>query len=71
MGDYFNIKRDNTYPFFCQACLVGKPLDDSSPDPRYCQECYDFLLREAEISSGHIRSSWIPKESKKRVKKQY
>lgn len=30
---------------FCQACLVGKNKEAISPDPRYCQDCYD-LLRE-------------------------
>lgn len=45
--------------FFCQACLVGKPLDDQSPDPRYCHFCYDFLRKEAEQITG--RHGWIPK----------
>ena len=67
--NYFNIKRDNTYPFSCQSCLVGKPSDDVSPDPSYCQGCYDFLLKEAEVLSGHTRSSWIPEIAKNKDKK--
>lgn len=35
--------------FFCKACLVGKPAGEKSPNPRYCQDCYDFLLKEAEL----------------------
>ena len=50
--------------FFCHACLEDKPTADISPDPRYCQGCYDFLLKEAEmlIRSGSTRRpEWIPK----------
>ena len=58
---YFNIQGDNIYPFFCQACLVGKPLDDASPDSRYCQGCYDYLLKEADMLSSGKCPKWIPK----------
>lgn len=53
--------------FFCQACLVGKPADDQSRDPRYCLGCYEVLLQEAEalVASGNKhRPSWIPKKEK-------
>ena len=44
---YFDIKRDMAIAkaggFFCQACLVGKPAGEQSPDGRYCQGCYAFL----------------------------
>ncbi len=45
---YFSIERDKTYPFFCEACIVGKPETEISQDSRYCQVCYDFLLKEAK-----------------------
>ena len=32
--------------FFCEACLAEKPLANKSPDPRYCQGCYEFLKTE-------------------------
>ncbi len=50
--NYFDAKRDssiiNASGFFCSACLVGKPQSEASPDPRYCQVCYQFLLKKAE-----------------------
>jgi len=62
----FDIKRANELiaagtHFWCKACLVARPLDDRSPDRRYCQGCYDFLLKEAEMLTGHIKKpTWIP-----------
>jgi hypothetical protein len=41
------------------ACLVGRTADEQSPDPRYCQGCYDFLLQEIEINP---KGSWKPKK---------
>ncbi len=63
--DYL-IKRDNEVVkaggFFCHACLVGKPRDDASPDPRYCLGCYDYLAKEAETLPAGKRPAWIPKK---------
>ena len=53
--------------FFCKACLGHKPLDDRSPDARYCQWCCDFLLKEAEALSSKMRPAWIPKIGAKKV----
>ena len=65
---YFDIKKDieieKAGGFFCSACLVGKPLDDISPDPRYCQGCYDVLLKEAELLPPKNRPSCLPKPPK-------
>ena len=47
--------------FFCESCLGHKPLDDRSPDGRYCQWCYDFLIDEAEQLPPKKRPAWIPK----------
>ncbi len=62
---YFDSERDKDIieagGFFCLACAVGKPADDQSPDPRYCQGCYDFLLKEAEMLPSNKRPKWIPK----------
>jgi len=74
---YFDIKRDNAIinagGFSCQACLVGTPAAEQSPDPRYCQTCYDILFKEAGMLSGGKRPAWIPKPQKpeKAGKKQY
>lgn len=62
---YFDITQDlmviKDGGFFCQACLMGKDTTAISPDPRYCQDCYDFLVDEAEILTGHSRVDWKPK----------
>lgn len=49
--------------FFCYACLEDKPIGQQSPDPRYCQRCCDFLLKEA---TRRLREhgDWIPKLQK-------
>ena len=47
--------------FFCHACLDDKPATEASPDPRYCQWCYDFLLKEAEILGPGKCSKWVPR----------
>ena len=61
---YFNIKRDNELiaggGFWCNACLVGKPASELSPDPRYCQFCYEFLLDEAKLLTG--KPAWVPRQ---------
>jgi hypothetical protein len=64
---YFNIKRDNELiaagtHFWCEACLVARPLDNQSLDPRYCMSCYDFLNKEAEMlkeTGTWRRPGWI------------
>ena len=61
---YFDSKEDiqiiNAGGFFCQACLVGKPAAEQSPDPRYCQGCYEFLLGEAKMLTDRHHHDWIP-----------
>jgi len=61
---YFDTKRDiaifNDGGFFCQACLMGKSAAEQSPDQRYCQLCYDILLKEVEMLTGHQRAEWKP-----------
>ena len=48
--------------FFCHTCLEDKPATEASPDPRYCQGCYDFLKNEAELLDGR-KPTWVPKDS--------
>lgn len=61
---YFSAVRDREVieagGFFCQACLVGKPLDDRSADPRYCLGCYEFLRDEAKLERRTKKASWTP-----------
>jgi len=65
---YFSIKRDMAIVraggFFCQGCLVGKPMDDKSPDLRYCLSCYEFLTEEYRVkelmSPGRAKPRWAP-----------
>lgn len=65
---YFDIKRDNELiaagtHFWCEACLMAKPVDDMSRDQRYCQGCYDFLVYEAAllVEKGSTRRPyWWP-----------
>ena len=66
-NECFDSKRDRaiieTGGFFCEGCLVGKLTQEQSPDPRYCQQCYEFLLKEAGMLIGHVKKvNWIPKK---------
>jgi len=62
-SERFDIKRDVAIEkvggIFCRACLSGRK--DLSPDPRYCQRCYGFLRKEAELLPPGKRPRWIPK----------
>jgi len=47
--------------FFCKACLEDRPVAEASPDPRYCQFCFDFLRQEAAQLPPGKRPRWIPR----------
>lgn len=72
ISGYFDFKRDtkivNAGGFFCQACLVGKPLDDISPDSRYCRGCYEFLNKEASILPAGKHPRWVPKTPQPKIR---
>lgn len=51
--------------FFCEACLMNKPLTEQSLDPRYCRPCCDFLTEEAKLSS--TKPDWVPKVPKRTI----
>ena len=62
---YFDIKRNNQLiasgtHFWCEACVVARTLVEQSPDPRYCQGCFDVLKVEAEMQPSR-RVAWMPK----------
>lgn len=65
----FDVKRDNELiaagtHFWCEACIVARPLDDQSPDPRYCLACFSILTEEARMlkeAGTWKRPDWIPK----------
>lgn len=67
---YFNIKQDieieRNGGFFCESCLAGKPMDDVSPDHRYCQGCYELLSDEMELDTSRRSTSWHPKKQPKK-----
>lgn len=68
----FNANRDSELiaagtHFWCEGCLVARPIDDQSSDPRYCQLCHDFLGKEAQLLTGWRRPEWIPKPSQKQT----
>ena len=48
--------------FLCYACLDRKDLVHISPDPRYCQGCYDFLVDEAKQLRLGEHPNWVPRQ---------
>jgi predicted nucleic acid-binding Zn ribbon protein len=65
---YYDI--DNLIPakqqgyFFCFTHLEDRPTSEKSPDPRYCQQCYNCLLKEwqtIKIQGGRSsKPEWLP-----------
>jgi hypothetical protein len=56
--------------FWCYTHLQDLPLEKQSPDPRYCQECYQLLLHEVDdmkSSGNHHKPRWIPKSTKEKT----
>jgi len=73
----FDITRDieveKAGGFWCLACLISHPASEQSPDHRYCQRCYEFLLDEVEIlreSGRWKRPGWIPSKPQRGQGKQ-
>lgn len=53
----FDITKDNKYPCFCQACLVGKRQDEmSQKDIRYCLECQRLVEYEYSLLADKSHS---------------
>ena len=53
----FDIKKDNTYPCFCLACLVGKKQSQmSQKDIRYCLECQRLVEYEYSLLADKSHS---------------
>lgn len=57
MTKQFDIKRDNQMinagtHFWCSGCLVAKSKSEQSPDPRYCQGCYELLSGEKKANDA-------------------
>jgi len=66
---YFDVKRENELiasgtHFWCEGCLYARPVDDRSPDPRYCQSCYGVLSHEASLLSAGKHPAWVPRTPK-------
>lgn len=65
---YFNTERDNALitagtHFWCHGHLTAVPIDEQSPDSRYCEGCYKFLCKEAEMLPSHTKkATWVPKK---------
>jgi hypothetical protein len=65
----FDGERDNELVatgtfFWCKSCVVARPLAEKSPDDRYCQRCFDVLLKEAELE-GRRAGDWRPQKGKR------
>lgn len=61
LGELMASSRNAGGTFFCMACLEDRQPVESSPDPRYCQGCYDFLTGE-DATRGDRREqrTWHP-----------
>lgn len=69
ISGYFDTRRDRALitaggHFLCGGHLSAVPVTDRSQDPRYCQQCYDFLLKEAALLPETKGPKWVPKKPK-------
>jgi len=47
--------------FWCYGCLIGKPANEQSDDPRYCHGCFKFLVDEAVLlPEKQKKLGWVP-----------
>lgn len=58
----FDSKRDNELiaagtHLWCHGCLVARPMADVSPNPQYCQGCYE-TLQDEKITSNPGGDHW-------------
>lgn len=64
-GYHPELKAAGTH-FFCQGCLSHIDYKMQSKDPRYCEDCSNFLTEEAHKigSRGALYSpTWVPRSS--------
>ncbi|MFC1869683.1 hypothetical protein ACFLYE_00240 [Chloroflexota bacterium] len=73
----FDIKRDNNLiaggtHLWCETHGTAQPLESQSPDPRYCQDCFDYLMTyEVPLLPLKKRPKWIPRFAKIGGENQY
>lgn len=70
MGKYFDIKRDKQFPYFCEACLVGKREDEmSGEDIRYCVGCQQVIKESYALGAetGSHLGRYTPQEQAEKV----
>jgi len=60
LRDTSNLIKSKPGMFWCYTHLADLPLEKQSPDPRYCQECFELFLHEVDDmkSSGNHHKSW-------------
>ena len=49
--------------FWCYTHLQDLPVEKQSPDPRYCQQCYENLVKDADdmkAVGNYHKPWWIP-----------
>lgn len=66
----FDIKRDKQFPYFCEACLVGKREDEmSGEDIRYCVGCQQVIEESYSLSAdtGSHLGRYTPQEQAEKV----
>ena len=52
---YFSIVDDLKYPFFCKACLTGKPESErSAREPKYCNGCQAVIEGERLLRTARL-----------------
>ncbi|MBN1189577.1 MAG: hypothetical protein JXA46_07490 [Dehalococcoidales bacterium] len=49
--------------FWCKGHIGAVPINEISPDRRYCLDCYNVLKAEASQSGSWRKASWIPKDN--------
>ena len=63
----FDVERDKVLinagtHFLCVTHQIALPIEQQSPDNRYCLTCYNFLLEEAKLipDNRNKHPEWLP-----------
>lgn len=61
LGDLTQLVPSKPGHFWCYTHLADLPLEKQSPDPRYCQQCFEILVKEAkDTGRSKGRVWWVP-----------
>jgi len=66
LGDLTQLVPSKSGHFWCYSHLADLPLNEQSPDPRFCNSCHGVLMaeyRDMVTTRGKRKPWWVPVNS--------